>query len=47
MEAIRGRVNQTPEEREKRQKQLALPNIVSLALSIAMLVIGLQVGLNY
>jgi hypothetical protein len=45
MDAIRDRMGTTenPEERAKRQKQLVLPNILSLSLSIAMVVIGYQV----
>ena len=46
MDAVRERMGATesPEERAKRQKQLVLPNILSLSLSIAMVVIGYQVN---
>jgi hypothetical protein len=45
MDAARAKfgVSPSPEEREKRQKNLVLPNILTLALSITMVVIGFQV----
>jgi len=48
MDSIRERMGATesPEERAKRQKQLVLPNILSLSLSIAMVVIGYQVSIS-
>jgi hypothetical protein len=49
MDTIRGKLGgnaTTPEERAKRQKQLVLPNILSLVLSTVMVVIGTQVITN-
>ena len=45
MESIREKLgaSESPEDREKKQKQMVLPNILSLALSIAMVIIGYQV----
>jgi hypothetical protein len=37
-------VSESPEDREKRQKQLILPNILSLSISVAMVIIGYQVS---
>ena len=34
--------NESPEDRQKREKTMVLPNIFTLALCISMLVIGLQ-----
>jgi hypothetical protein len=45
MDSIREKIGMTenPEERAKRQKQLVLPNILSLSLSVTMVIIGYQV----
>ena len=39
--------SESPEDREKKQKQMILPNILSLSLSIAMVVIGFQVNRGF